>query len=536
VFVVHDLLSDAECDRLIAKARPCLERSTVVGGGTGARDIDARRMSETAHFADALSDPLLDAIDERIAALTQIPKRNGEALQVVHYGVGGEFQPHRDYFDRRVAAEAEALRSGGQRRVTMIIYLRCPQAGGETIFPKANLKVVPKKGSALLFYNCTADGKEDPRSLHGGTPVLKGHKWIATKWLRAGPYQRSARDRASVVDSHPGLIIHGYMFFRALVAATRLGVFRSLCEKPGATLAALSRRLRVTEHGLRVLLLSCRALGLLQTKGRDRRYYNTAFSARHLIPDAPTSILPMLEFYDRINYPAASHLEDAIRCGKNCGLGSIAGSGATLYERLVQNPKLESVFHAGMACISRDAADALVQTIDVEGIHRLLDIGGGDATTAVKLAARYPDLRITILDLPSVCARAQATIRKSGLRNVETSAGNFLSDPLPRGADGILLCHIMNIYSVQRNQALLRKCYRALAPGGMIYIFNAVSNEDESGSLVAASVSLYSVAIVSGEGMVYPVSDQRRWLKTVGFRRVTVQRLPGGRALITGRK
>ena len=26
--------------------------------------------------------------------------------------------------------------------------------------------------------------------LHAGTPVIAGEKWIATKWLRQGPYQR----------------------------------------------------------------------------------------------------------------------------------------------------------------------------------------------------------------------------------------------------------------------------------------------------------------------------------------------------------
>lgn len=29
----------------------------------------------------------------------------------------------------------------------------------------------------------------DPLTLHGGCPVLKGEKWIATKWMRQNEYR-----------------------------------------------------------------------------------------------------------------------------------------------------------------------------------------------------------------------------------------------------------------------------------------------------------------------------------------------------------
>ncbi|GKV43241.1 hypothetical protein SLEP1_g50556 [Rubroshorea leprosula] len=46
------------------------------------------------------------------------------------------------------------------------------------------LKVKPRKGDGLLFYSLLPNGTIDPTSLHGSCPVIKGEKWVATKWVR----------------------------------------------------------------------------------------------------------------------------------------------------------------------------------------------------------------------------------------------------------------------------------------------------------------------------------------------------------------
>lgn len=46
------------------------------------------------------------------------------------------------------------------------------------------LKVKPRKGDGLLFYSLMVNGTIDRTSLHGSCPVIKGEKWVATKWIR----------------------------------------------------------------------------------------------------------------------------------------------------------------------------------------------------------------------------------------------------------------------------------------------------------------------------------------------------------------
>lgn len=118
-----------------------------------------------------------------------LPEENGEGIQVLSYNIGQEYRPHWDYFDNTTEGGALCYNRGGQRIATLIMYLANTEEGGETIFPKANIQVNPIKGNAVLFYNCTPDGKEDPLTLHGGTPVIKGEKWIATKWIRKGEFR-----------------------------------------------------------------------------------------------------------------------------------------------------------------------------------------------------------------------------------------------------------------------------------------------------------------------------------------------------------
>lgn len=189
IFLVENFLTNVECDYLIQKARPELKRSTVVSAVNTSGDVHEARTSKGMFFVRDGKDPLIANIERRIAELTQLPEENGEGIQVLAYGYGEEYRPHWDYFDNSNEGGAFCYNRGGQRVATLIMYLENTEEGGETVFPSANIKVKPMKGNAVLFYNCTPDGKEDPLTLHGGAPVIKGEKWIATKWIRKGEFK-----------------------------------------------------------------------------------------------------------------------------------------------------------------------------------------------------------------------------------------------------------------------------------------------------------------------------------------------------------
>ena len=181
VVVFGNLLSDVECEALIALAQPRMARSLTVATQTGGEEVNKDRTSSGMFFQRGET-ALIATIEARIAELLRWPLENGEGLQVLHYQSGAEYKPHYDYFDPDAPGTPSILKRGGQRVGTLVMYLGEPEKGGGTVFPDVHLEVAPKRGNAVFF------SYERPhpstKTLHGGSPVRAGHKWIATKWLR----------------------------------------------------------------------------------------------------------------------------------------------------------------------------------------------------------------------------------------------------------------------------------------------------------------------------------------------------------------
>ena len=189
VVLFGGLLSHEECDEMIRLATPKLTRSTVVNAATGAYDVHDARTSSGAHFERGENE-VVRRIEARIAELTSYPVEHGEPIQILHYVPGAEYKPHFDYFDPKLAGNEKVLAMGGQRIATLIMYLNDVESGGSTIFPDIGLDVLPHKGNAVFFAYSSERGELDSRTLHGGSPVSGGEKWIATKWIRVGPYRQ----------------------------------------------------------------------------------------------------------------------------------------------------------------------------------------------------------------------------------------------------------------------------------------------------------------------------------------------------------
>lgn len=186
VVVLGGLLSDEECDALVAAAQPRLARSRTVQTATGGEELNPDRTSDGMFFNRGET-PLVQRIEQRIARLVNWPLENGEGIQVLHYRPGAEYKPHYDYFDPGEPGTPTILRRGGQRVATLVMYLNNPSRGGGTIFPDAGLEVMPQRGNAVFFsYDRPSPAT---RTLHGGAPVIEGDKWIATKWLRERIFQ-----------------------------------------------------------------------------------------------------------------------------------------------------------------------------------------------------------------------------------------------------------------------------------------------------------------------------------------------------------
>jgi prolyl 4-hydroxylase len=181
--VLDGMLTAQECAELIELARPRLQRALTVDSD-GKHQVDHRRTSEGMFFT--LNElPLVGRIEQRLASLLGVPVNHGEGLQILHYLPGQEYEPHYDWFDPEQPGYGAITAVGGQRIASVVMYLNTPAQGGGTAFPEIGLTVTARRGSAVYF----AYEGGDRSSLHAGLPVVRGEKWIATKWLRERPYK-----------------------------------------------------------------------------------------------------------------------------------------------------------------------------------------------------------------------------------------------------------------------------------------------------------------------------------------------------------
>lgn len=181
IIVFGNVLGDDECDELVETARTRLRPSTTFNAESGRNEPHAARTSEGIHLPAGCT-ALCARVEARIATLLGWPQENGEPLQLLRYGPGAEYKPHYDYFEPDRTRSDAALKHGGQRVASLVMYLNTPTRGGATGFPDINFEVAAVKGNAVFF----AYDRPHPmtRTLHAGSPVLEGEKWVATRWLR----------------------------------------------------------------------------------------------------------------------------------------------------------------------------------------------------------------------------------------------------------------------------------------------------------------------------------------------------------------
>lgn len=183
----RSFLSSDECDWLIEKGGSRLERAGVYDPNSATKKLVSARNNSAAQFSPFEVDTVLVFLMARIAHTIGLPANFFEPTTILHYDVSEQFEPHYDFLDLAEPGMAEDIRNRGQRVATFLVYLNDGYEGGETHFPKLNIRFKGKRGDALFFANVEPDGKPDLRTMHAGLPPTAGEKWLLSQWVRDRP-------------------------------------------------------------------------------------------------------------------------------------------------------------------------------------------------------------------------------------------------------------------------------------------------------------------------------------------------------------
>ncbi len=133
-------------------------------------------------------DHFVQTISRRIDALLGVDRALGEPVQGQRYLPGQQFKPHNDWFYTSESYWPGEAARGGQRSWTAMAYLNAVEAGGATHFTTLGFQIEPQPGALLIWNNALPGGLPNEATMHAGTPVLAGVKYIITKWYRTRPW------------------------------------------------------------------------------------------------------------------------------------------------------------------------------------------------------------------------------------------------------------------------------------------------------------------------------------------------------------
>jgi ubiquinone/menaquinone biosynthesis C-methylase UbiE len=320
---------------------------------------------------------------------------------------------------------------------------------------------------------------------------------------------------------YPDLIfyLHAAAAFQYLNAGVELGLFELLEEHGPLTLTQVADRVGLSPQSARCLLFGLSSLRLVEREGD---YFHNGAIIRSVYERGEWQLIrSMTQFQGHIVYSGLADFAESLREDRNVGLDRIGGEGETLYQRLPANPAASRIFFEYMETYSDFALKCLLKDFDFSAARRILDVGGGTGRNAITIVERYPDARVTLLDLPPVLRMAEPLISGRGLSGrIDLYPCDMMKEEFPGGQDCVLFIHQLVIWSPREITALLKKAYESLSANGRVVIFSSVSDDDETGPLMAALDTAYFRAVAAGRGMIYPWKDYKKALLEVGFNNV----------------
>lgn len=290
----------------------------------------------------------------------------------------------------------------------------------------------------------------------------------------------------------------------ALFAALELDVFTKISEG-ATTLDEIARGAGMEARNVDRLLGVLHALDLVEQAGG--RFRNAPDVERFLVRGKPAYAAPWILFAGK-DWKEWGRLAVHLR---RRGLPRPLG----MYEELTVEEARK--YHEATYSVGLGAGRRFAKQVDLSGRKLVLDLGGGSGAYSIAAALAYPEIRAIVLDLPPVVAVAKEFIARHGLsERIATLAADFTRDPFPPGADVIVMASNLPQYAPDVVQAVVRKAFAALEPGGEMHLVGEMLNDDRQGPLLPALYALYEAIFDSG-GVAHAVGECVDYLRRAGF-------------------
>ena len=294
----------------------------------------------------------------------------------------------------------------------------------------------------------------------------------------------------------------GFVSARVILTANNLGIFDKL--KTSSSAKNIAVNLKIDLRAAEILLDALTGIGLVR-KSRDGRYRNAPVSNRYLVKGTRLYQGDIIRHASTM-WQNFSALDEVVTKGRPARRGFDHES-----------------FIMGMHNLTVLRTESLIKAVGLKGVKTMLDLGGGPGTNAIVMTKK--GVKATIFDLPETIEIAKKVAAREGARGIRFIAGDFHVDSIGSGYDLILVSQIFHALSGEENISLLRKCKKAINPGGRVVVQEFPINDMRTAPPHSA---LFSVNMLVGteKGRCYSPKEMKLWLAETGFKNITIKNLP----------
>jgi len=309
-------------------------------------------------------------------------------------------------------------------------------------------------------------------------------------------------------------LLWGFASHRVITVAGRTGILRQLAEKDCTTIEIASD-LDLDALATGKVVRALTALGVAEAEGE---HYRAAAGLREHFFSGDRDVVPFLEHSHAMYERWGETLEPWLR-----------GEDWPVAER---TPEEVRRFGAAMRAMGAQMARRVADALDLEGVERLLDVGGGWGHFAQAMCRVSAGLHATVLDRPEVVEKARAELAGTEFEErIDFLPGDYLATDFGSGYDLVLFANILHQEAEDRAQELVRRAAAALAPEGRVTVVDFAIDDEQRQHLLGA---LFAINMRSF-GDTWTEADIRGWMAEAGLDDAERISLGPDRWIISGR-
>lgn len=303
-----------------------------------------------------------------------------------------------------------------------------------------------------------------------------------------------------------------------LMVGNEVGLFACLGED-ALSAEDLAEQTQLPVRSVQILADALVGCGFLEKE--DGRYRNSPVATTFLSGRTPMDLRPYVRMAHKIDYPAWGRFDEVIR----------AGGGTAADELFHTSGESQQIMSEGIAALTSLGAAALAGSYDFGRFRHLLDVAGGAGIHLQTVLERNPQLRGTLFELAPVAAQARQRLEPlidAGRATVVE--GDAFEDPLPGGADAVLLAHTLHLFTPEPNTELLRRIRESVDHGARLLLVDFWTDVEHTEPAPAALLAGEFYRLSGGQA--YSVEEAREWLAQTGWDYVGHQPLAGPESLV----